>query len=521
MKKTLFVLAVVLSAVSLTARDFDATTPSGHTLYCDMVQGGAMIVGWDYSSDGTEPIHLTIPSVVSNGGASLYVVAIGDNAFSYCNRLLSVDIPSTVRVIGQSAFKGCYGMGSFPVPSTVDSIGQDAFANIPNVEYTGASQGAPWGALALNAYHEGPYYYSDSQKTHLVCCERDAVDAVVPPTVTSIGDYAYAFCANVSSISIDSTVEHVGLSAFMFCHGLENVFFNPCQSDEYVFAECHGLRHLTFGSMMTTIPLGLCRDCTNLQTVIFPDNLQTINGGGAFMGCVNLREIIFPVGINIIGTDAFSGCSGVERIVCMKETVPSHTGMDAFYGIDPGIEVIVPCGRESLYGQSYQWQRFDSIVAKSYYVLAGSNDESMGRAVVLQQPDCDDNTAIVEAIPETGCRFVRWDDNNTDNPMQINHSGGGYVRRTAIFQRETGIAAADVTAVSLYPNPTRDRLTVERPSAGPATFEVFNAKGQKVLSQTSDQAVVTLDVSSLAAGSYLLRVTTAEGSSVRSFVVGR
>ena len=29
------------------------------------------------------------------------------------------------------------------------------------------------------------------------------------------------------------------------------------------------------------------------------------------------------------------------------------------------------------------------------------------------------------------------------------------------------------------------------------------------------------DVSSLAAGSYLLRVTTAEGSSVRSFVVGR
>ena len=79
----------------------------------------------------------------------------------------------------------------------------------------------------------------------------------------------------------------------------------------------------------------------------------------------------------------------------------------------------------------------------------------------------------------------------------------------------------DEPAFSLRPNPARDRLTVERPDAGPATFEVFNAKGQKVLSQTSDQAVVTLDVSSLAAGSYLLRVTTAEGSSVRTFVVGR
>ena len=38
---------------------------------------------------------------------------------------------------------------------------------------------------------------------------------------------------------------------------------------------------------------------------------------------------------------------------------------------------------------------------------------------------------------------------------------------------------------------------------------------------TTDQAAVTLDVSSLASGTYLLRVTTAEGSSVRSFVVGK
>jgi hypothetical protein len=41
------------------------------------------------------------------------------------------------------------------------------------------------------------------------------------------------------------------------------------------------------------------------------------------------------------------------------------------------------------------------------------------------------------------------------------------------------------------------------------------------MAQTSDQATVTLDVSSLTAGSYLLRVTTAEGSSVRTFVVGK
>ena len=93
---------------------------------------------------------------------------------------------------------------------------------------------------------------------------------------------------------------------------------------------------------------------------------------------------------------------------------------------------------------------------------------------------------------------------------------------TLLFNPQpTGIDEVEQGGIRLRPNPTRDRLTVERPDAGPATLEVFNAKGQKVLSTTTNQATVTLDVSSLSAGSYLLRVTTAEGSSVRNFVVGR
>ncbi len=93
---------------------------------------------------------------------------------------------------------------------------------------------------------------------------------------------------------------------------------------------------------------------------------------------------------------------------------------------------------------------------------------------------------------------------------------------TLLFNPQpTGIDDVEQGGLRLRPNPTRDRLTVERPAAGPATLEVFNTKGQKVLSTTTDQATVTLDVSGLTSGSYLLRVTTDEGSSVRTFVVGR
>ena len=93
---------------------------------------------------------------------------------------------------------------------------------------------------------------------------------------------------------------------------------------------------------------------------------------------------------------------------------------------------------------------------------------------------------------------------------------------TLLFNPQpTGIDEVGQGGIRLRPNPAHDRLTVERDNAIPATLEVFNAKGQKVLSTTTDQATVTLDVSSLTSGSYLLRVTTDECSLIRSFVVGR
>ena len=127
--------------------------------------------------------------------------------------------------------------------------------------------------------------------------------------------------------------------------------------------------------------------------------------------------------------------------------------------------------------------------------------------------------ATISATPYEGYEFLWWNDGNRDNPRVVTVTQDTVFK--AIFAPTSGIEESDAAAFSLRPNPTRDRLTVERPNAGTATLEVFNAKGQKVMTMASDQATVTIDVSSLAAGSYLLRVTTAEGSSVRSFVVGK
>lgn len=55
------------------------------------------------------------------------LVAIGDYAFSCCDRLKRVEIPSRVKVIGECAFNACRSLESVSLPPRVEIIGSAAF----------------------------------------------------------------------------------------------------------------------------------------------------------------------------------------------------------------------------------------------------------------------------------------------------------------------------------------------------------------------------------------------------------
>ncbi|RSK42468.1 Calx-beta domain-containing protein [Hymenobacter perfusus] len=82
-------------------------------------------------------------------------------------------------------------------------------------------------------------------------------------------------------------------------------------------------------------------------------------------------------------------------------------------------------------------------------------------------------------------------------------------------QREPAFAKS----VTLYPNPVSNRLTVVVGSLGRgATLEVFNVLGQRVKATAVTQEEANVDVSTLKAGVYSVRLTTKDGSVTRSFV---
>ena len=104
--------------------------------------------------------------------------------------------------------------------------------------------------------------------------------------VTTIGDYAFAYCGNLASITIPEGVTTIG---------------------EYAFAYCGNLASITFPEGLTTIGDNAFHSCTSLESIILPESVTAINSY-AFRSCSNLASITIPEGVTTIGALAFSIC---------------------------------------------------------------------------------------------------------------------------------------------------------------------------------------------------------------------
>lgn len=174
---------------------------------------------------------------------------------------------------------------------------------------------------------------------------------VVCPSIVTIGDNAFQYCAQLKQVSNPNNVRLVGSSAFYECIELESIdlpsvtsigknAFAKCkrlkrayvpvgttQDDTGMYRHCSSLVHATIAEGVTCLPKLTFEECVSLNTVTLPQSIRSIEYG-CFAHCRILTGSKLPNGLQYIGPFAFRS-TNIESAV-IPDTVKSVGGY-AFY----------------------------------------------------------------------------------------------------------------------------------------------------------------------------------------------
>ena len=205
--------------------------------------------------------------------------SLDDDYYYESPKIKTVTIGNSVTSIGNYAFDGCTGLTSITIPNSVTKIGAYAFENC-----TGLTR-INWNAENVADFNRGwcvfldagssdngiDVVFGDNVKSipaYLFYAEDLNVDmddtvhnlpriktVTIGKSVTSVGDYAFRDCTELTSITIPSSVKKIGEYSFYGCKGLENVTIpqNVRVIGKNAFRGCPGIKTMTFENKQISI----------------------------------------------------------------------------------------------------------------------------------------------------------------------------------------------------------------------------------------------------------------------------
>ncbi len=326
------------AAATTTAVVYSESSASDFTYYEE--DGGIVITGYKGSAK-----HLVIPAEID--GYPVTTISGGLTPFS--TSLRSVIIPDTVTTLRLGAFYNCEKLSEIVIPESVTDFGDSSYGVFENTVWLRKKQ------------REDPLVVVNHVLIDGKACTGDVV---VPEGVTQIVAGAFRECAELTGVTLPSTLEKIGNFAFDDCSALERIEF-PDKTIEVglwafgssIFTTCPWLdkkrteeslvivnhilidayndntggmipdtvtaiaggafsnascEHVVIPDGVTKIPTS-CFVSSSLKTVVIPDSVTEI-GDSAFCDCQNLEEIIIPDSVTEIGSNAFIDCQNLKKI---------------------------------------------------------------------------------------------------------------------------------------------------------------------------------------------------------------
>jgi len=97
-----------------------------------------------------------------------------------------------------------------------------------------------------------------------------------------------------------------------------------------------------------------------------------------------------------------------------------------------------------------------------------------------------------------------------------NAYGNSTLTKTDYIGVESGVGLSTLpSSVSIYPNPTNGRLFVTNPATEKQEIAVYNSVGKQVKSTVSTDGIISLDITTLSKGIYLVKITNKATKSIQ------
>lgn len=317
------------------SNDPDTVQPPTIWIEVDGIEGGK--IEFDTKTGSILDAETTItsaniPSVI-NG---VTVKKIDSYAFSLCNQLTSVTIPSSITAMQNYAFKDCTSLETVTIISTkLDKISLqtttivspeiDAIANLQGVQLIG--HGAFWGCSNLK-------------------------NVTLAESVIKIGNSVFEDCVSLEYLALPPYVTELGSRSFWNCPNLGRIDFGGTQAvwdsfaattDPHTTVVCNDTVESQFITVNGVIGGGV--KFANGVIVDVEDTVTSANipsqingedvveiGAAAFYNAKLVTDITLPNTITRIGDSAFTNCEALTSI-----TIPASFttgGVKAFNGCD-------------------------------------------------------------------------------------------------------------------------------------------------------------------------------------------